>query len=103
MILLLLTGIWPNHLIGYWIFIRYQIKPEQVECVLNHFELKYTTIADTCPIFPDCDLKTFNSPFRTITGICNNIHPPGHVPWGVPRTQYQRALAPNYADGIKSR
>ncbi|XP_046446764.1 uncharacterized protein LOC124196028 isoform X2 [Daphnia pulex] len=46
---------------------------EQVECVLNHFELNYTTIADTCPIFPDCNLKTFNSPFRTITGICNNI------------------------------
>ncbi|XP_046639001.1 peroxidase-like [Daphnia pulicaria] len=79
---------------------RYQIKPEQVECVLNHLELKYTTIANTCPTFPDCDLKTFNSPFRTITGICNNIHPPGHVPWGVPRTQYQRALAPNYADGV---
>ena len=79
--------------------IRFQIKPDQVHCILNRFELKDTILFKTCPTFPNCDQKTLTSPYRTINGLCNNIHPPGHVPWGVPNTQYQRALAPNYADG----
>lgn len=91
---------WFSHIstIGCFDF-RFGIKAEQVHCALNRFELKDTILSNTCPTFPNCDHNTVNSPYRTINGLCNNIHPPGHVPWGLPKTQYQRALAPNYADG----
>ncbi|KZS13261.1 Peroxinectin [Daphnia magna] len=79
---------------------RYRIKPEQIECVANRFQLRDTILFDTCPSHPNCDEKTLASPFRTMNGSCNNAHPPGHTPWGLPKTQYQRALAPVYADGV---
>lgn len=82
------------------IAIRYRIKPEQVECVANRFQLKDTILYDKCPAHPDCDERTLASPFRTMNGSCNNPHPPGHVPWGLSKTQYQRALPPAYADGM---
>lgn len=82
------------------LFIRYGVKAEQASCILNRIPVKEAGIYNECPFYPDCDQEMVASPYRTITGVCNNVHPAGHVPWGVPNTAYQRALAPDYADGI---
>lgn len=80
--------------------IRYQVKPDQAHCALNRFEIKDTIVTNTCPTFPVCDKKALASPYRTITGICNHVHYPGEIPWGVANSQYRRLLTPDYADGI---
>lgn len=79
---------------------RYRVKAEQAACILNRYHVKEAGIYSECPFYPECNQEMVTSPYRTITGVCNNVHPPGSVPWGVPNTRYQRALAPEYADGV---
>lgn len=75
------------------------MKPDQAHCALNRFKIKDTIVTNTCPTFPVCDKKALASPYRTITGVCNHVHSPGNIPWGVANSQYQRLLPPDYADG----
>lgn len=70
---------------------------------MNRYHVEEAGIYNECPFYPECNQEMVTSPYRTITGVCNNVHPPGSVPWGVPNTRYQRALAPEYADGDTSR
>ncbi|EFX82421.1 hypothetical protein DAPPUDRAFT_49291, partial [Daphnia pulex] len=49
-----------------------------------------------CPPPPVC--KAVTSPYRTLDGSCNNIK---QSTWGQSRTQLQRILSPDYANGIR--
>ena len=73
------------------------MSPEETAFGLSQFSLRDTILSASCPADPFCDETIVDSPFRTADGSCNNLQNPL---WGKSRTQSQRVLVPNYADGI---
>lgn len=76
-----------------------EIESDQVDSTVSQVNLKDTSLANTCPVSPVCDEKTLRSPFRKLDGSCNNVRNPI---WGQSKTQYQRLLSPDYAEGIST-
>jgi hypothetical protein len=66
---------------------RFGVKPKDVASVLSQINVQ-------CPPPPVC--KAVTSPYRTPDGSCNNIK---QSTWGQSRTQLQRILSPDYANG----
>ena len=75
---------------------RFRLSSEETGIGLSKFSLRDTIISDSCPAHPSCDREMTESPFRTIDGSCNNLE---RTAWGKSKTQFQRALLPQYADG----
>ena len=75
---------------------RFELNADEAGFGLAQFNLRDTILSDTCPAVPSCDESTVRSPFRTADGSCNNLRVSS---WGKSRTQFQRALVANYADG----
>lgn len=69
------------------LFNRFGVNPKDVASVLGQINVQ-------CPPPPVC--KAVTSPYRTLDGSCNNIK---QSTWGQSRTQLQRILSPDYANG----
>jgi len=76
---------------------RFELTADEAGFGLAQFNLRDTILSDTCPAEPLCDESIVRSPFRTADGSCNNLRVSS---WGKSRSQFQRALVANYADGV---
>ena len=76
---------------------KHELNPGEAGFGLTQFTLRNTALSESCPAEPHCDAKTINSPYRTITGACNNIR---RTSWGKALLPVQRILPPDYADGV---
>jgi peroxidase len=76
--------------------VRFYLTPEQAGFGLSAFNLRDTIISDSCPAEPACTGDLASAAFRSLDGSCNNLRRGG---WGQSKTQFQRALAAQYADG----
>lgn len=75
---------------------RFLLTAEQAGFGLSQYNLRDTIISDSCPAEPACVGALASSVYRTLDGSCNNLRRGG---WGMSKTQFQRGLAAQYADG----
>ena len=73
---------------------RFHLTPEEVGFGLSQFSLRDTILSDSCP--PEKVCTGNKDLFRSLDGSCNNLI---RGSWGQSKTQFQRALHANYADG----
>lgn len=72
-----------------------KVTPLQAVASLSEISLQGTSLANTCPVNPNCG-QSLRSPFRTLDGSCNNV---AQTILGRSSTQYQRLLDAEYNDG----
>lgn len=74
---------------------RFGLSRQTVLYLLPRLDTTKTAARDICPTFL-MPVKCEMSQYRTLTGMCNNVHYPS---WGASRTSMIRLLPPDYADG----